>query len=782
MALDLISKENVIPGYRLQYSLFDSQCNSSVAVNSFLRGVASQSTARVGMIEAGCTSAAVLTAEVSSFYNVTQISCVPTAPEMEDRERFSQHFQVTPSVLSVAPLLATLLKEFGWHKMAIIQQNENLFSSVTDAVDNILGPHYNISNTAFDPEVTSASGLEALANNSQLFDPETHIYFLAMYESHMRKTLCQAILEDRSPPAYVYVTLGWFSDDWWDPANEVTYKLSSICTKDRMKRTLHLSLSIMADSAPSDSNMPTISGLSPSEYRSRYQAEAVRLGVGRTYFTEPCFDAVWAYALSLNRTINDLKEQQPFNQAAATAAGLPPGATFFMENFTYANGVVMTRLFQHLSNNSFSGITGNISFGRSGVQFANLLRVYQYRLDANGTLNRRQVAIVHMNGTLEYLPNESDATLWPYGIPSDGSSREVTVGMEVWLTAVMYTLAVAGIGLAMFCILFTIYFRKTKLIRLTSPSLNFIICGGCVVLYCSMFFLSFQPTSATAVTAFCNVRVWMWAIGYSLAFGPVLGKMFRVYQIFSDPKPNAKMRIKDWMLVCFVGVLVGLDVLIIFLATVVPQSRVHAELDQSSDKPNIENLLLRITTLQNIYTCQSDPSIAYMAWGLLLLCYKGLVQVSAIFLAFGTRKVKVKGLNDSKYIAAIIYATSISLVITIIAFAALQNWTNVLAGIFSMCFWLAATMIMSLVFFPKVYNLYKDPTGEHIFTKATSSSQVESQAVRGKVLTLERRIQDLQSQLSGLQAQTTIKANKDSHSSEDTDITPDQTENRNHTV
>lgn len=40
---------------------------------------------------------------------------------------------------------------------------------------------------------------------------------------------------------------------------------------------------------------------------------------------------------------------------------------------------------------------------------------------------------------------------------------------------------------------------------------------------------------------FYQVRVWLWAIGYSLAFGPVLGKMFRVYQIFSDPKPNAKM-------------------------------------------------------------------------------------------------------------------------------------------------------------------------------------------------------------------------------------------------
>eukprot|EP00731_Ephydatia_muelleri_P025734 Em0017g817a len=104
-----------------------------------------------------------------------------------------------------------------------------------------------------------------------------------------------------------------------------------------------------------------------------------------------------------------------------------------------------------------------------------------------------------------------------------------------------------------------------------------------------------------------------------------------------------------------------------------------------------------------------------------------------------------------------------------------------------MGFWLAATMIVTLVFFPKIYNLYKDPTGEHIFTKATSTSQMESQAVRGKVVTLERKIQDLQSQLAGFQAKKALtleKANIDSHCSQDTDISPVEavTPNRTHCV
>ena len=46
-----------------------------------------------------------------------------------------------------------------------------------------------------------------------------------------------------------------------------------------------------------------------------------------------------------------------FNQAAAAAANLPLGSTFFIENFTYANSVVMARLFEHLSNVTFSGVT-----------------------------------------------------------------------------------------------------------------------------------------------------------------------------------------------------------------------------------------------------------------------------------------------------------------------------------------------------------------------------------------------------------------------------------------
>ena len=44
-----------------------------------------------------------------------------------------------------------------------------------------------------------------------------------------------------------------------------------------------------------------------------------------------------------------------------------------------------------------------------------------------------------------------------------------------------------------------------------------------------------------------------------------------------------------------------------------------------------------------------------------------ILQVIALVLAFSTRKVKVKGIDDAKYIAAAVYVTSIVLVVVIVA-------------------------------------------------------------------------------------------------------------------
>ena len=71
-------------------------------------------------------------------------------------------------------------------------------------------------------------------------------------------------------------------------------------------------------------------------------------------------------------------------------------------------------------------------------------------------------------------------------------------------------------------------------------------------------------------------------------------------------------------------------------------------------------------------------------------------------LAFSIRKVKVKGLNDTKYILAATYASSLVLAVIIISTYSLKDRLNIFEAVFSTGFFVGATSILVLVFGPKV--------------------------------------------------------------------------------
>lgn len=102
-----------------------------------------------------------------------------------------------------------------------------------------------------------------------------------------------------------------------------------------------------------------------------------------------------------------------------------------------------------------------------------------------------------------------------------------------------------------------------------------------------------------------------------------------------------------------------------------------------------------------MYICTSNT---VLIWHGIVFGYKALLQIIAIFLAFGTRKVMIEGLNDAKYIAGIIYVTSIVLAVLIVSFVTLEIYLNALAAVYSTGFTILATLIIGFIFIPKVRN------------------------------------------------------------------------------
>ena len=82
----------------------------------------------------------------------------------------------------------------------------------------------------------------------------------------------------------------------------------------------------------------------------------------------------------------------------------------------------------------------------------------------------------------------------------------------------------------------------------------------------------------------------------------------------------------------------------------------------------------------------------------------GILQTVALYFAFQISKVKVKGLNDAKYTAAIVYVITV-LVIILVVTHFVFNWVyyiNISASIYGILTWLAGTSILGFMFIPKV--------------------------------------------------------------------------------
>ena len=73
-----------------------------------------------------------------------------------------------------------------------------------------------------------------------------------------------------------------------------------------------------------------------------------------------------------------------------------------------------------------------------------------------------------------------------------------------------------------------------------------------------------------------------------------------------------------------------------------------------------------------------------------------------MILAFQTRKVKVSALNDSKYVAATIYISSITLLTLLFTHFGFYDYANISYGIVNGIIFVSTTAYLGLIFCPKV--------------------------------------------------------------------------------
>ena len=86
-------------------------------------------------------------------------------------------------------------------------------------------------------------------------------------------------------------------------------------------------------------------------------------------------------------------------------------------------------------------------------------------------------------------------------------------------------------------------------IKMSSPNLNNLIIVGCVLTYTSVIILGLDSdmTSKESFPYICTARAWILMSGFTLSFGSMFSKTWRVHSIFTNVQLNKKV-MKDYQL------------------------------------------------------------------------------------------------------------------------------------------------------------------------------------------------------------------------------------------
>ncbi|KAL5457081.1 hypothetical protein EMCRGX_G034319 [Ephydatia muelleri] len=726
LAIDTINNGSVLNNYNANLtSTLNAQCQQSPKsqLDAFYAFATASPAKMTAVIGGGCPAVTESTAALSSYLNLLQISYDTGAISLSN----INFIRTYPSDEHLIDIVSSVAQYYGWKKIHLITQDETLFTDVS----LLLKQAINSSEAIVQSKDTQIS---------EIFPVETRIFVLNMYPLIARRVLCYAVQQNAAgvDPShyyvqYVWITLGWYPQQWWTravtPDSQYTDTFT-VCSDAALEAMLHWALAINHRPQPLDTTGKTDVNYTSAQFQKLIAGSGTSEYFFQTSVAPFAYDAVFALAFAVK---------------SVDKMNIIPNAS----NFT-------TYLRNEMLKLNFTGISGPVTFDGNGTRIQTSLQVFKYRSYAgsvvcgtalsNGYFERVAIGTV-TNGTFKYITCESNQTVWGSLIPPDGSRTIGFIVVAFPLFIVYAILTSLGILFAIICALFNLINRNHKIVRLTSPDLNYVIVLGVSLMLFSIYLYCISSSDFTLQTIVGKIRLWTQAVGFSLCFGTILAKVWRVYYIFHNPSAVKKTPPKDWQLFLFVMALIVIDIVFLTIAQLVDDytAKKSLDLEMPSNSRNENNVL---ATFYYVEIRGDHEKI----WKTLLYAFKGLVQATAFGLAVATRKVHIKVLNDAKYIAAIIYTTTILLLISVLGLFVLSGkYMNAFAGVFSMCLMIVCYVVLTFLFIPKMWIFYKDPKGERIFERSNSvsgSSITADQTDGIKLKKMEKRVKELEASLS----------------------------------
>ncbi|XP_016910951.1 gamma-aminobutyric acid type B receptor subunit 1 isoform X4 [Apis cerana] len=679
LALDDVNHEkNLLPGFILKLHSNDSQCEPGLGA-SVMYNLLYYKPHKL-MLLAGCSTVCTTVAEAAKMWHLVVLCYGASSPALSDRNRFPTLFRTHPSATVHNPTRIKLLQKFDWSRVAILQQAEEVFISTVEDLE----------------ARCKEAGIEIVTRQSFLSDPSDAVRNLRRQDARIivglfyvvaaRRVLCELYHQNLYGKSYVWFFIGWYEDNWY----EVNLNEEGItCTKDQMRLAAegHLTTEALMWNQNNDT---TISGMTSEDFRQRLNKMLKEDGFDidnnrypEGYQEAPlAYDAVWSVALAFNKTMEKLSKQ---------------GKS--LKNFSYTDKEIANEIYSAINSTQFLGVSGYVAFSSQGDRIA--LTQIEQMIDGKYV-------------KLGYYDTQSDNLTWRNmerwiggKVPQDRTIVKTvlrTVSLPLFIC--MGTISSLGIIIAVALIIFNIWNRHRRVIMSSHPVCNTIMLIGVIACFVSVFLLGIDGrfVAAWEYPAVCQARSWMLSTGFTLAFGAMFSKVWRVHRLTTKTKADqAKKKIQPWKLYTMVSGLLAVDIVLLVCWQVLDPLQRKMETfplelppfgdDDARIRPELEH-------------CESTHNNIWLG---LIYSYKGIILVFGLFLAYETRSIKVKQINDSRYVGMSIYNVVVLCLITapvtmVIASQQDASFAFVALAIIFCCF-----LSMALIFVPKVIEVIRHP-------------------------------------------------------------------------
>ncbi|XP_076610530.1 gamma-aminobutyric acid type B receptor subunit 1 isoform X3 [Chaetodon auriga] len=730
MALDLVNKRtDILPDYELELIHYDSMCDPGEATK-LLYDLLYTEPIKVVLMP-GCSSVSTLVAEAARMWNLIVLSYGSSSPALSNRQRFPTFFRTHPSATLHNPTRVQLFQKWKWTKIATIQQTTEVFTSTLDDLE----------------ERVKEAGIEISVRQSFLTDPavavknlkrqDARIIVGLFYETEARKVFCEVYKEKLYGKKYVWFLIGWYADNWFkikDP--------SINCTVEQMTEAVegHVTTEIVM------LNPETVRGASNLTSQEFLAQLMSKLGgknpeeTGGFQEAPLAYDAVWALALALNKTVGPLK-----------AKGHQ------LEDFNYNNRDITAEIYRAMNTSSFEGVSGHVVFDAQGSRMAwTLIEQLQ------GGGYKKIGYYDSTKGNLSWYGNDKWIGAGP---PAD---QTVVIEEFRYLSQKLFVsvsvCAGLGILLGIICLTFNIYNSNVRYIQNSQPYLNNMTAVGCMMALAAVFPLGIDGLHVhrRQFPVVCQFRLWLLGLGFSLAYGSMFTKIWWVHTVFTkkdEKKDKRKQHLEPWKLYVTVGVLLGIDILSLMIWQIVDPLHITVEkFTKEAPKGDLDVLIQPL-----LEHCSSEKMNTWLG---VVYGYKGLLLLLGIFLAYETKSISTEKINDHRAVGMAIYNVAVLCMITAPVTMILSSQQDASFAFVSLAIVFSVYITLVVLFVPKMRRLitrgeWQSDAQEAMKTGSSTNNndeeksrqlERENKELQKIIQEKEERVSELRNQLSERQA------------------------------